>query len=135
LENTVDSDEYLEWVGLLKCCAAFEANCKKYTAELRPLRVAEFLLLSSDFPHSVRFSVDKVHAALLAVGELTERKGSAPMRLSGRLRANLSFSQIEEIMADGLANYLANIRSLCAQAHTAIHQIYFDYPVEAAMVS
>jgi len=135
LENTVDSDEYLEWVGLLKCCAAFEAYCKKYTAELRPLRVAEFLLLSSDFPHSVRFSVDKVHAALLAVGELTERKGSAPMRLSGRLRANLSFSQIEEIMADGLANYLANIRSLCAQAHTAIHQIYFDYPVEAAMVS
>ncbi len=107
LENTVDSDEYLEWVGLL----------------------------SSDFPHSVRFAVDKVHAALLAVGELTERKGSARMRLSGRLRANLSFSQIEEIMADGLANYLANIRSLCAQAHTAIHQIYFDYPVEAAMVS
>jgi uncharacterized alpha-E superfamily protein len=135
LEHTVDSDEYLEWVGLLKCCAAFEAYCKKYTAELRPLRVAEFLLLSSDFPHSVRFSVDKVHAALLAVGELTERKASSPMRFSGRLRANLSFSQIEEIMADGLENYLSNIRSLCAQAHNAIHQIYFDYPVEAAMVS
>jgi len=135
LEPTVDSDEYLEWVGLLKCCAAFEAYCKKYTAELRPLRVAEFLLLSSDFPHSIRFSVDKVHAALLAIGELTERKASSPMRFSGRLRANLSFSQIEEIMADGLETYLSNIRSLCAQAHNAIHQIYFYYPVEAAMVS
>ena len=135
LETTVDSDEYLEWVGLLKCCAAFEAYCKKYTAELRPLRVAEFLLLSSDFPHSVRFSVDKMHAALLAIGELTERKANLPMRLSGRLRANLSFSQIEEIMADGLGNYLTNIRSLCGQVHNAIHQIYFDYPVEAAMAS
>jgi len=134
-ELTIDTDEYLEWVGLLKCCTAFEAYCKKYTAELRPLRVAEFLLLSPDFPHSVRFSVDKIHAALQAIGELTERKASAPMRLSGRLRASLSFTQIEEIMTEGLQNYLNNIRSLCAQAHNSIHQIYFDYPVEAAMVS
>src|SRR6266851_10277042 len=76
LETTVDTDEYLEWVGLLKCSTAFEAYCKKYTAELRPLRVVEFLLLSPDFPHSVRFSVDKIHAALPAIGELTERKAS-----------------------------------------------------------
>ena len=135
LEIAVDGDEYLEWIGLLKSCAAFEAYCKKYTAELRPLRVAEFLLLSPDFPHSVRFSVERIHSALQAVGELTERKASAPIRLAGRLRASLSFTQIEEIMADGLENYITNIRTLCAQAHTAIHQIYFDYPVESAMVS
>ena len=134
LERTVDSDEYLEWVGLLKCCTAFEAYCKKYTAELRPLRVAEFLLLSPDFPHSVRFSVDKVHAALKTIGELTERKADSPMRLAGRLRANLSFGEIDEIMADGLDGYLSSIRKLCAQAHTAIHQIYFHYTVESALV-
>ena len=77
LDQAVESEEYLEWVGLLKNCAAFEAYCKKYTAELRPLRVAEFLLLNPEFPHSVRFSVDKVHAALLAIAELTERKRSS----------------------------------------------------------
>jgi uncharacterized alpha-E superfamily protein len=121
-------------VGLLKYCTAFEAYCKKYTAELRPLRVAEFLLLSPDFPHSVRFSVDQIHAALRAVGELAERRADSPIRLAGRLRANLSFGQIDEIMADGLQPYLRSIRNLCAQAHTAIHQIYFDYPVESALV-
>src|SRR6202142_1879636 len=135
LEISVDSDEYLEWVGLLKSCTAFEAYCKKYTAEIRPMRVAAFLLLSPDFPHSVRFSVERILSALQAVGELTERKASAPMRLAGRLRASLSFTQIEEIMAEGLDSYLGNIRMLCAQAHTAIHQMYFDYPVESAMVS
>jgi uncharacterized alpha-E superfamily protein len=134
IEPAVDSDEYLEWVGQLKYCAAFEAYCKKYTAELRPLRVAEFLLLSPDFPHSVRFSVDQIHAALRAIGELSERRADSPMRLAGRLRANLSFGQIDEIMADGLQPYLGSIRNLCAQAHTAIHQIYFDYPVESAML-
>jgi uncharacterized alpha-E superfamily protein len=134
LERPVDGDEYLEWVGLLRDCTAFEAYCKKHTAELRPLRVAEFLLLSPDFPHSVRFSVDQIHAALRAIAELAERRADAPLRLAGRLRANLSFGQIDEIMADGLQPYLGSIRNLCAQAHTAIHQIYFDYPVESALV-
>ena len=50
VDQAVESEEYLEWVGLLKSCAAFEAYCKNYTAELRPLRVAEFLLLNPEFP-------------------------------------------------------------------------------------
>ena len=36
--------EHMEWIGLLRSCTAFEAYCKVYTAELRPERVAEFLL-------------------------------------------------------------------------------------------
>ena len=120
-EQAVESEGYLEWVGLLKSCSAFEAYCKTYTAELRPLRVAEFLLLNSHFPHSVRFSVDMVHAALRAIGELTERKAEQPLRLAGRLRATLSFSQIDEIMASGPTAYVDSIRWQCAQAHTAIH--------------
>ncbi|MGB8010724.1 MAG: alpha-E domain-containing protein [Terriglobales bacterium] len=132
-DQSVENEEYLEWVGLLKSCAAFEAYCKKHTAELRPLRVAEFLLLNPEFPHSVRFSVDKVHAALLAIAELTERKAEQPVRLAGRLRATLSFSQIDEVMASGATAFVENVCQQCAQAHNAIHQIYFDYPVEAEM--
>jgi len=133
-DQAVESEEYLEWVGLLKSCAAFEAYCKTYTAELRPLRVAEFLLLNREFPHSVRFSVDMVHAALTAIGELTERKAEQPVRLAGRLQATLSFSQIEEILASGASAYVDSVRWQCAQAHTAIHQVYFDYSIESALV-
>src|SRR6266481_4623625 len=132
-DQAVESEEYLEWVGLLKSCAAFEAYCKKYTAELRPLRVAEFLLLNLEFPHSVRFSVDMVHAALRAIAEMTERKAEQPVRLAGRLRATLSFGQIDEIIASGANAYVQSVRQQCGQAHTAIHQIYFDYPVEEAL--
>jgi uncharacterized alpha-E superfamily protein len=132
-EQAVENEEYLEWVGLLKSCAAFEAYCKKYTAELRPLRVAEFLLLNPEFPHSVRFSVEKVHTALRAIAELTERKADQPVRLAGRLGATLSFSQIDEVMASGASAFVENICHQCSQAHSAIHQIYFDYPVESAL--
>ncbi len=135
VDQVVESEEYLEWVGLLKCCTAFEAYCKKYTAELRPLRVAEFLLLNAEFPHSVRFSVDKIHAALESIAELTERKAEQPVRLAGRLQATLSFSQIDEVMAGGANAYVDSVRQQCSQAHSAIHQIYFDYPVASALAS
>ena len=132
-EQAVESEEYLQWVGLLKSCAAFEAYCKTYTAELRPVRVAEFLLLNPEFPHSVRFSVDMVHRALTAIAQITERKEEQPERLAGRLRATLSFSQIEEIMASGANAYVDSVRWQCAQAHNAIHQVYFDYSVQSAL--
>ncbi len=135
LDQAVESGEYLEWVGLLKSCTAFEAYCKHYSAELRPQRVAEFLLLNPEFPHSVRFSVDMVHAALHAVGELTDRRAEYGLRLTGRLRASLSFSQIDEIMDSGAHAFMENIRQQCAQAHMAIHQVYFDYPIESELAS
>jgi hypothetical protein len=55
--------------------------------------------------------------------------------LAGRLSATLSFSQIEEIMAQGANGYVDSVRWQCAQAHTAIQQVYFDYSVESALVS
>ena len=134
-DQAVESAEYLDWVGLLRGCVAFEAYCKAQTAEIRPLRVAEFLLLNPDFPHSIRFSVDRINAALHVIGDLTERKARTPARIAGRLRAQLSFSQIEEIMAGGVRAYLESVRSECAAIHAAIHDIYFDYAIEAELAS
>lgn len=135
MNGPVESAEYLEWVGLLGGCVALEAYCKAHTAEIRPLRVAEFLLLNPEFPHSIRFSVDRVNAALHLIGDLTQRSGKLPTRIAGRLRAQLSFSQIEEIMAEGINAYLQNVRKECAEIHSAIHEIYFDYSVEAELAS
>ena len=112
-DQAVETAEYLDWVGLLRACVAFEAYCKAYTAEIRPLRVAEFLVLNPEFPHSVRFSVDRVNAALHIIGDLTERRAKLPTRIAGRLRAQLSFSQIEEVMAEGAHTYLDTVRNEC----------------------
>src|SRR5918911_1127138 len=71
---------YLDWVGLLKSCTAFEAYCKVYTADLRPERIAEFLLLNAECPRSVRFAADVMQAAFQSIAEAT-----APRRSSGRV--------------------------------------------------
>jgi len=70
------------------------------------------------------------------IGELAEtRKNGRANRLSGRLRAALSFSQIDEIMGAGLRPYLNDIKRQCAQIHTALYQQYVSYPIEAALRS
>lgn len=134
-EHPVEGAEYLEWVGLLGGCVALEAYCKTHTAEIRPLRVAEFLLLNPEFPHSIRFSVDRVNAALHLIGDLTQRGAKLPTRIAGRLRAQLSFSQIDEIIAEGVHTYLQTVRKECAEIHAAIHENYFDYSIEAELAS
>ncbi len=134
-DQTIDGPEYLEWVSLLKSCDAFEAYCKAYSAELRPQRVAEFLLLTPEFPHSLRFSAEMIHTALRLAAKLTKRNVELPVRLSGRLRATLSLTPIAEIMAEGVYNYLNTVRKQCGQAHAAANQIYFNYPVESLVAA
>jgi uncharacterized alpha-E superfamily protein len=128
--------DYLEMVGLLKSCTAFEAYCKVYTADLSPERIAEFLLLNSEFPRSVRFAAEMIQSALNAIAETSAtRKTGRANRLAGRLRASLSFSQIDEIMRNGLHVYLADVQRQCAQIHNAIYQQYVAYPIESALAS
>lgn len=131
-----ERSDYLDMVGLLKSCTAFEAYCKVYTADLNRERIAEFLLLNPEFPRSVRFAAEMIQTALNAIAELTQtRKGGRANRLSGRLRASLSFSQIDEIMGGGLRPYLDDIKHQCAQIHSALYQQYVSYPIEAAISS
>src|ERR1700682_2657878 len=134
-DQAVEAAAYLEWIGLLRGCGAFEAYCKVYTAEILPLRVAEFLVLNPDFPHSLRFSIDRINAALHIIGDLTERRANLPTRVAGRLRARLSFSQIEGLRAQDVHAYLEGVRSECAEIHPAIRNIYFDYPIDAELAS
>src|ERR1044071_4308780 len=127
---------YLDWVGLLKACTAFEAYCKVYTADLRPERVVEFLLLNPDCPRSVRFAVEAMQASFQSIAEATgTRKSGRVNRLAGRLRATLSFGHIDEILESGLRAYLNDVRRQCAQIHEAILQTYVAYPVESALAS
>ncbi len=129
-------DHYLEWVGLLKSCTAFEAYCKIYTPDVQPDNLIEFLVLNAEFPHSIGFAIDRLQVALDTIAELTEkRKVIRANRLVGRLRAALSYDQVDEIMAGDLRRYLQDIQNQCAQIHIAIQQTYITYPIDSAISS
>lgn len=93
--------------------------------------MGEFLLLDSQFPHSLGFAVRRVQTALDAIaGATASHKGARVYRLAGRLRATLDYSQIDEVLNTGLSSYLSNLRELCYQVHEAIYQAFITYPIE-----
>jgi len=129
-----DSNEYLEWMGLLRSATAFEAYCKVYTADLSPDWILEFLLLDADFPHSLRFSIDAMQQALEVVQGLSGgARGDKLTRISGRLRSTLSYSSVEEIMSGDVVTYLHDIQRQCREIHNAIYELYVDYSIQAAL--
>ena len=126
--------DFMDWVGLLKCFTAFEAYCKVYTANLKPEKIIEFLLLNDEFPHSVRFSIDRMEEALKAIDEKTETKRAGLVaRLIGKLKSDLSFSQIDEIFESGLGEYLKDIQKQSDRIHNAIYSVYISYPIEKTL--
>jgi uncharacterized alpha-E superfamily protein len=132
-DQAMDSGAHLEWTGLLRTCTAFEAYCKVYTADLKPERVAEFLLLNSDFPHSIRFSADQMQQSLECIHDITaSKKATKVSKLAGRLRAELTFTPLEEIMANP-SQFFETIRSQCAQIHSGVHQVYVSYPIDVVL--
>jgi uncharacterized alpha-E superfamily protein len=129
-------ESYVEWVGLLRSCAAFESYCRCYTADIRPERVAEFLLLNAECPRSVRFAIDRVELSLRAIAQQVGKTPTARVdRLAGRLRASLDFTQIDEILADSLQSYVRGVRRQCEQVQTALYQTYVSYSIESAIAS
>ncbi|MBX3063671.1 MAG: alpha-E domain-containing protein [Anaerolineae bacterium] len=130
------AEEFQEWVGLLKCLTAFEAYCKVHTADVRPDRVAEFLLLNREFPRSISFCVRRVQDALTAIAEDAEiSKSNKVNRLAGKLEATVDFSQIDEIMSGDLHSFLNNIQLQCKGIFEAIYQTYISYAIESALPS
>jgi len=123
-----------DFAGLLRACAAFEAYCRFYTADFRAERLAEFLLLNAECPRSVRFDVDRIEESLAAIARSLGRQAtSRPDRFAGRLRAKLSFSQIDEIMAESLIAYVQSVHRQCDLVHAALYQTYITYPIESAI--
>jgi uncharacterized alpha-E superfamily protein len=125
---------YLDWLVLLRFCTAFEAYCKVYTAAIRRDRIAEFLLFDAEFPHSVRFAIERLTEALtrVAIGAPASRRAPCE-RLAGRLKAGMDFGQIDELMGGTIDVFLANITAQCEQIHEAVYAAYIGYDAETVL--
>jgi uncharacterized alpha-E superfamily protein len=128
--------QYLELVGLLRCCTAFEAYCQVYTADLSPDRMLEFLVLNRDFPHAIRYCVDTIRSAIDSIQRSGGRRSSADLAAGiGRLHAMLEFTSIGEIIAGDPAAFLHNIREQCLRIHELVYRYYVHYSIQSALAA
>ncbi|MEZ4700392.1 MAG: alpha-E domain-containing protein [Rhodothermales bacterium] len=123
-------EDYMEWVGLLKSCTAFEAYCRLHTANIQPDRAMGFLLLHPSFPHSVHFGIRMILSALEALSEsIPLMKQSEAYRQAGKLASSLQFDPIGDILAGDVQGYLEEIHHRCLQIHDSVFETCITYPL------
>jgi uncharacterized alpha-E superfamily protein len=101
-ESTQEYDFY-HWSAILRSVSGFEVYRKVYRDVIRPERVAELLILRPDMPRSLHASMNEVVSNLKLV---SHDANSDTLRHAGRLRSELAFGRIDEILATGLHAYL-----------------------------
>jgi uncharacterized alpha-E superfamily protein len=106
IESSTDSSQefdFYHWSAILRSVSGFEIYRKVYRDVIRPDRVAELLILRPDMPRSLHASLNEVVNNLEAV---TDNLQSETLRHAGKLRADLAYGRIDEILATGLHAYL-----------------------------
>jgi len=114
--------DYYQWAALLKSLSGFEAFRRSCHSGFMPADVAEFVVLNSDFPRSVAFSVDRIKAALEIIG--TEGK-EATRAACDDLCAKVHRSK-EEIFAEGLHEYLGDLLLRIGRLHNSLSEEFFQ---------
>lgn len=113
------------WLGTLKSASASEAYRRAYHGSMDPADVLEFLLLSPRFPRSVLFCLHRVESELATLARDDGQPLSRPERLLGRLRAELEYRDVQEILADGLHGYLDALQRGVRHVAEAVATAYF----------
>jgi len=119
----------LEWSAVLRSCSAWDAYRHIHGVDVGPRRVSELLLLSPDFPRSVRFCVSELDSALRALsGVPPGRFWNEAEKQSGRLLSELLFNEIGDIFASGLHEYLDDLQLQLNNIGEALFSIYIYHP-------
>lgn len=95
--------DFYHWSAILRSVSAFEIYRKVYRNVITPERVAELLMLRADMPRSLHASLNAVVENLSLVANAQSQD---TQRTAGKLRADLQFGHIDEILATGLHAYL-----------------------------
>lgn len=106
--------DYYQWAALLKSLSGFEAFRRAYHAGMRPIDIAEFVILEPSYPRSLRFAVDRMTQAL----DNVQAHGEA-RTVAERLHAHLG-ATADDIIKSGLHEYLQEFLALWDDLHAAL---------------
>ncbi len=122
--------EDILWAALLQSVSGFQTFKQKYH-KLTPDSVVEFLLLDREFPRSVLFCLKQAESSLFKISGTSPGyfSNSAEQKLA-RLRNELEFSSVEEIIIRGLHEYLESLQKRIYEIGQDIFSFFFKYPQE-----
>jgi uncharacterized alpha-E superfamily protein len=115
----------IQWSALLESASALEMYRKRHGA-ITPASVADFLILDRDFPRAMHFCLIQAEESLTAI---TGNRGgriytSAEQRL-GRLRSELNYARIDEVIQSGLHEFIDQFQVRLNDVGAAVSETFF----------
>ena len=123
------------WGALLNSASALQMY-RQHHHVTAPRDVARFLLLNRQFPRSILYCVSEAQLSLHAVsGTPLKSSTHRAERLLGRLQANLMYASIEDVMEQGLHQYIDGLQRSLNDVGAAIGVGFFGYEPATAPAS
>lgn len=128
-ENVGMPVDELGWMALLKSASAYEMYRKSSSFQHRitPAGVAEFLVLDTQFPRSIRFCLKEAEHSLHAItGCPPGFWQNSSERTLGKLRSELEFATIDEILQRGMHEFLDRLQQQINGVDNTIFETFFS---------
>lgn len=116
----------LQWIALLKSASAYEMYRKRGQHRISPNLIAEFLILDQEFPRSIRFSIIQAERSLHQItGTPVGTWRTSVERALGRLRTDLDYLTIDDIIDQGLHEFLDSLQSRMNDVGEKMFETFF----------
>lgn len=118
--------ENLHWTAVLKSASALEMYRKKFH-RITPVDVARFLVLDHTFPRAMHYCLIKGQDSLHAItGVPLGSYSNSAEKCLGRLRSHFTYLSIEEVIEQGMHEFLDNFQIQLNMAGDAIFTTFFE---------
>lgn len=104
-ERVGGSLDYFQWTTILREVSAFNAYHWVYRESIKPLLVADLLILNPEMPRSLASCYRMLVEHLDLIADSYGRRGES-QRLASKMRAKLGSADIERIFASGLHEFI-----------------------------
>jgi len=118
--------DVLQWAALLKSVSAYSVCRRKY-GYITPDHVIELLILDRRFPRSIFFCINEAFQSLREVsGNRTSYAYNLAEKGLGSMRMQLEYTDLQEIIREGVHEYLDKVQVDVINVSDAIFATFFS---------
>ena len=117
--------DLIQWAALLKSVSAYDMYRKKY-GKLTSSSIAEFLILDTEFPRSILNCLIRAEQSIIRLSGSSFGFSNAAQKQLGALKAQLEYTDIDDIIIKGIHEYLDDIQQKLNGISTAIYEAFFS---------